>query len=255
MIVAPLVARGGPGTVMPAEGIQPCRRRRPFCPDAPPSRPRSSCPLAARPRRLRRRRRHVSVVAVLATDQNDKIDPKLDCIAKEIQKTDPKLTGFRIAVMTKKTIAVGAKDDFDLGGDQSLRVAVQQKSDKDDRYQLKITPPQMGDITYQTTCCGKFLPIITPVRTKNNELLIIGVCVQPCRRQVIAGPAGPVRYHQHKRPSPRRERGGRVFPDGGDGHAEGRTPRRFGRSRGRGARPRPGDSGTEAEAAGGRSLA
>ena len=108
-------------------------------------------------------------MAILATDQNDKIDPKLEAIAKEIQKTEPKLTGFHIAVMTKKTIAVGGKDDFDLGSDQSLRVAVQQKSDKEDRYQLKITPPQMGDITYQATGCGKFLPIITPVRTKNNE--------------------------------------------------------------------------------------
>ena len=117
-------------------------------------------------------------MAILATDQNNKIDPKLESIAKEIQKTDPKLTGFRIAVMTKKTIAVGGKDDFDLGGDQSLHVVVEQKLDKDDRYQLKITPPKMGDITYQTTCCGRFLPIITPVRTKNNELLIIGVCVQ-----------------------------------------------------------------------------
>ena len=122
----------------------------------------------------------VSVVAILATDQNDKIDPKLEAIAKEIQKTEPKLTGFHIAVMTKKTIEVGGKDDFDLGSDQALRVAVQQKSDKEDRYQLKITPPQMGDITYQATGCGKFLPIITPVRTKNNEWLIIGVCVQPC---------------------------------------------------------------------------
>jgi hypothetical protein len=122
----------------------------------------------------------VSVVAVLATDQNDKIDPKLECIAKEIQKTDPTLTGFRIVKRLEKKIAVGAKDDFDLGNDQTLRVVVQQKSDKDGRYQLKVTPPQMGDVTYLTTCCGKFLPILTPVRNKNNELLIIGVGVQPC---------------------------------------------------------------------------
>lgn len=61
----------------------------------------------------------VSVVAILATEQNEKIDPKLESIAKEIQKTEPKLTGFRIAVMSKKTIAVGAKDDFDLGNDQA----------------------------------------------------------------------------------------------------------------------------------------
>src|SRR5258708_4516496 len=80
----------------------------------------------------------ISVVAILATEENNKIDPKLEAIAKEIQKTDPKLTGFRIATTTKKTIAVGGKDDFDLGADQALHVVVQQKSDKDDRCQLKI---------------------------------------------------------------------------------------------------------------------
>jgi hypothetical protein len=122
----------------------------------------------------------VSVVAVLATDQNDKIDPKLECIAREIQKTDPTLTGLRLVKRLEKKIAVGGKDDFDLGNDQTLRVVVQQKSDKDGRYQLKVTPPQMGDVTYLTTCCGKFLPIVTPVRNKNNELLIIGVGVQLC---------------------------------------------------------------------------
>jgi hypothetical protein len=122
----------------------------------------------------------VSVVAILATDQNDKIDPKLEGIAREIQKTDPTLTGFRIVKKTEKSMAVGARDDFDLGDEQTLRVVVQKKSDKDGRYQLKITPPQMGDVTYLTTCCGKFLPILTPVRNKNNEQLIIGVGVQPC---------------------------------------------------------------------------
>jgi hypothetical protein len=137
-------------------------------------------PLVASPARACDDGVTVSVVAILATDQDDKIDPKLEHIAKEIQKTEPKLTGFRIAKMTKKDIAVGANDDFDLGADQTLHVAVQQKSDKDDRYQLKITPPQMGDIVYQTRCCGRFLPIITPVRTKNDEWLIVGVCVQPC---------------------------------------------------------------------------
>ena len=121
----------------------------------------------------------VSVVAILATDQNDKIDPKLDGIAKEVQKLDPKLTGFRMAKTTCKTLPVGGKDDFDLGGDQALAVAVQQKGDEEGRYQMKITPPQMGDITYTTTC-GKFFPVITPFRTKNNELLIIAVRIQSC---------------------------------------------------------------------------
>jgi hypothetical protein len=121
----------------------------------------------------------VSVVAILATDQNDKIDPKLECIAKEVQKLYPKLTGFQIAKMSCKSLALGGKDDFDLGGDQTLHVAVEQKGDEEGRYQLKITPPRMGDITYTTTC-GKFFPVMTPFRTKDNELLIVGVRIQPC---------------------------------------------------------------------------
>jgi hypothetical protein len=122
----------------------------------------------------------VSVIAIHATDQNNDIDPKLESIAKEIQKNHPNLTGFQAGKMTKKNVAVGGRDDFDLGDDQSLRVAVQQKLDKEGRYEVTISPPQMGDITYRATCCGKFLPVITPVRAKNNELLIVGVSVQPC---------------------------------------------------------------------------
>ena len=121
----------------------------------------------------------VSVVAVLATDQNDKIDPRIKCVADEVRKLDPTLTGFRIAAHTTKSVPVGGKDDFDLGCDQTLRVAVQQKNDKEDRYRLKISPPQMGDITYTTTC-GKFFPVMTPFKNKDGELLIVAVCVRPC---------------------------------------------------------------------------
>jgi hypothetical protein len=121
----------------------------------------------------------VSVLAILATDKNDNIDPKLECIAKEVQKHDPKLTGFRIANMTTKSLPIGGKDDFDLCGDQCLHVAVEKKGDEEGRIQMKITPPQMGDITYTTTC-GKFFPVMTPFRNKEGELLIIGVRIKTC---------------------------------------------------------------------------
>lgn len=121
----------------------------------------------------------VSVVAILATDKNDKIDPKLECMAKEVQKHDPKLTGFRIGKMTTKSLSIGSKDDFALCGEQCLHVTVEKKGDEEGRIQMKITPPQMGDITYTTTC-GKFFPVITPFRNKDGELLIIGVRIQPC---------------------------------------------------------------------------
>jgi hypothetical protein len=121
----------------------------------------------------------VSVVAVLATDKNDKIDPKLECLAKEVQKNDPKLTGFRIGKMTTKSLALGGKDDFDLCGEQCLHVVLEKKGDEEGRFKMKITPPRMGEITYTTTC-GKFLPVVTPFRNKDEELLIIGVRILPC---------------------------------------------------------------------------
>lgn len=121
----------------------------------------------------------VSVLAILATDKNDKIDPKLECIVKEVQKHDAKLTGFRIANMTTKSLPIGGKHDFDLCAEQCLHVVVEKKGDEEGRIQMKITPPQMGDITYTTTC-GKYFPVMTPYRNKDGELLIIGVRIQPC---------------------------------------------------------------------------
>src|SRR5262249_17413516 len=41
----------------------------------------------------------VSVVAILASENSDYVDPRLACIAREVQKMDPKLTGFRFATM------------------------------------------------------------------------------------------------------------------------------------------------------------
>ena len=90
----------------------------------------------------------VSVVAILATDKNDEIDPKLEGVAKEVQKHDPKLTGFRIAKMTTKSLPMGGKDDFELCGDQCLHVVVEKKGDEEGRIQLKITPPRgICDVT------------------------------------------------------------------------------------------------------------
>ena len=66
----------------------------------------------------------VCVLAILATDQNDKVDKRVECIAKEVQKVDAKLTGFQIHKMLSKDIAVGGKGNFDLIDDQSVGVTV-----------------------------------------------------------------------------------------------------------------------------------
>ncbi len=124
----------------------------------------------------------VSVLVILASESDKTIDTKLACIAREVQKEHSKLTGFRIVTMTKKSLTVGAKESFDLVGDQKATITVKRAADEKNRVEVKIAPPQMGEITYDT-CCGKFLPIVTPYRTKDKDLLILAVRVQPCREK------------------------------------------------------------------------
>lgn len=124
----------------------------------------------------------VSVIAILATDRNDKVDPKLACIARQVRRTHKELTGFQMATVTSKSLAVGDRYVFEVVGAQKVGVTVQQGADEKDRVQVKVAPPGMGEITYDT-CCGKFLPIVTPFRTKDKELLIVAVCVRPCREK------------------------------------------------------------------------
>ena len=99
-----------------------------------------------------------------------------------MRKTHKKLTGFQMVKITRKSLAIGAKDTFELVGDQKASVTVKQGANETNRVEVKIAPPRMGEITYDT-CCGKFLPIVTPFRTKNNDLLILAVHVQPCHEK------------------------------------------------------------------------
>jgi hypothetical protein len=124
----------------------------------------------------------VCVIAILATEKNDKVDRKLECIAKEVQKTEPKLTGFRLAHMSCQSVEVGSKKDFELVEEQQATVTIAPPEEKDNHYRIKLTPPKMGQITYTSTC-GKFLPVMTRFRTKDDEVLIIAVRVNPCRRK------------------------------------------------------------------------
>jgi hypothetical protein len=126
----------------------------------------------------------VTVVVILATDQNKNVDCDLECIAKEIQKNHPKLTGFHCEkVKDAKQIKIGDKADFDLVDDETATVTVRHGPDDKNRVGLTIKAPILGSIDY-LTCCGKFLPVFTRYKTKDKEYLIIAVRVQPCKQQV-----------------------------------------------------------------------
>jgi len=121
----------------------------------------------------------ISVVVILASEEGNKIDKKLDGIAKEVQKVHPKLKNFDLVNLSCKSLAVGKSDKFDLVEGQTVEVTIQKAADKMDRVCVKVAPPMMGEIVYSTPC-GKFLPILTPYRTKNGQTLLIAVRVQPC---------------------------------------------------------------------------
>jgi hypothetical protein len=123
----------------------------------------------------------VAVIAILASERSDKIDPRLACIAKQIREKNKELTGFQIATISRKPLVIGTQEKFDLVGEQNVAVTVLKGADDKNCVQLKIAPPRMGEITYDT-CCGKFMPLFTKYRTKNNELLIIAVSVRTCRK-------------------------------------------------------------------------
>ncbi len=124
----------------------------------------------------------VTVVAVLATSANKQVDDKLECLAKEVQKKEPQLTGFRLARVSCQELTVGDKVKFKLVGEEVAEVSIQRGPGKDDRVGLTVKPPLAGEIVY-TSCCGKFFPIVTRFQTKEKERLIIAIRVQCCEEK------------------------------------------------------------------------
>jgi hypothetical protein len=104
----------------------------------------------------------------------------VQCIAREVQRIRPELTSFRLAKMSCKSVPIRGMETFELVGDKQADVTVLKAVDAQNKVQLKVTPPTLGEITYTTTC-GKFFPIVTRYQSANKEWLIIAVRVQPCK--------------------------------------------------------------------------
>ena len=121
----------------------------------------------------------VTVVIVLATDQNKTVHPKLKELAKEVQKHDPKLTGFKLVATERKSIPVGASTTINLTDKQVLKVKVNRSKDEEGRITLTLNPPGMDAVNY-ACACDKFFPIVTPHCTRSGQQLIIAVMAKPC---------------------------------------------------------------------------
>jgi len=122
----------------------------------------------------------VTVVSILATEKNDKIDKKLTDLAKAIQKMRPNLKGFQIDKQCRESLIVGKAHDFEFVDKQKVVVTVRQGANADNQVRLKVKFQCGAEMCYKT-CCGKFLPICTCYKTKNGDCLLIAVMVQPCK--------------------------------------------------------------------------
>lgn len=124
----------------------------------------------------------VTVVVVLATTDNAKVDPKLVELAKEVQKRDEKFTGFVLVSSEGKSIPVGESAVFPLVEKQELKVKIEKPKDGKGKVGLTIKPPELGEITYTCTC-DKYFPVVTPYKTAKGETLIIAVMAKPCTQE------------------------------------------------------------------------
>jgi hypothetical protein len=119
----------------------------------------------------------VTVVTILASKDNDKVDPKLVDVAREVQKKDPDLKGFQLRHTTCRTIVVGTKETFTLIDDNELIVEARNCTEKPGRICLKLKAPTLSCLSY-TCACSKYFPIVTGYETKDGQRLIIAVMVE-----------------------------------------------------------------------------
>jgi hypothetical protein len=124
----------------------------------------------------------VKVVAIMASEHKNKIEPKLADFAKHAQKKDSSLTGFRIERSEGKKLKLGDTQKFLLVGKETVEVTVNEERNKEGRIVLTIKPPKLAQITYECVC-DKYFSMATQHyegKDKDREQLFIAVMAKPC---------------------------------------------------------------------------
>ncbi len=129
----------------------------------------------------------VKVVAVLASSEHTKIDPRLKGLAPELKKKDASWTGFEVDFQSKKSLKIGETATFPLVEKIDVTITLKGR-DEEGHVTILVKPPTLGDISY-SCCCSKFFPIVTRHETKDKKRLVIAIMVQPCQKKT--DPAKP----------------------------------------------------------------
>jgi hypothetical protein len=122
----------------------------------------------------------VTLVVILASEEGNTIDKRLKAVAQEVQKLHPHLKSFSFKSQESRSLKPDEKAALLCVDKQMVDLVVKHGADKDNRVSLAVKAPMMSPLEYQSSC-GKFLPIVTPYKTKKNETLILAIRVEPCR--------------------------------------------------------------------------
>jgi len=124
----------------------------------------------------------VKVLAILVSEEHKEVHPKLKEFAKEVQKKDSNLTGFKLARTTVESLDLGETKKFPLVNGQVVEVTVNKERNEKGRITLTIKPPKLDQITYECAC-DKFFSMATQHyvgKGKDKEQLFIAVMAKPC---------------------------------------------------------------------------
>jgi len=121
----------------------------------------------------------VTVKGILASETKNFIDPRLAEFAKEVQKKNPKLTGFRFANSGSEKLALGVTQTFPLADKETLDVTANASLTAEGKITITIKPPMLDQITY-TCVCERYFSMATQYFTKDKERLFIAVTAKPC---------------------------------------------------------------------------
>jgi hypothetical protein len=124
----------------------------------------------------------VKVLAILASEHNKEVNPKLAEFAKQVQKKEPGLIGFKLDRSTAEKLKLGETKKFRLSGDEVVEVTVNKERNEQGRITLTIKPPKMNQITYECVC-DKFFSMATDHsegKGKDKTQLFIAIMAKPC---------------------------------------------------------------------------
>ncbi|HEX3152019.1 MAG TPA: hypothetical protein VHR66_28355 [Gemmataceae bacterium] len=124
----------------------------------------------------------VKVLAILASEHNKEVNPKLTEFAKQVQKKEPSLTGFKLDRTNGEKLKLGETKKFLLTGNEVVEVTVNKERNEQGRITLTIKPPKMNQITYECAC-DKFFSMATDHfegKGKEKTQLFIAIMAKPC---------------------------------------------------------------------------